>query len=90
MFLKNSRYRGLPTVQARDRSGRTVTAVKLRRLPATTGDDTVVGAADRLDILAEARHGDATRYWHIADANTELEAAELTRRPGRAIKAPSR
>lgn len=90
MFLKNSRYNGLPTVQARDRSGRKVTAVTLRRLPATTGDDAVVGAADRLDILAEARYGDATRYWHVADANTELEAAELTRRPGRAIKVPSR
>jgi DNA-binding transcriptional regulator/RsmH inhibitor MraZ len=90
MFLKNSRYFGLPTVQVTDRNGRAVTAVKLRRLPAAAGDDMVVGAADRLDILAETRYGDATRYWHIADANTELEAGELTRRPGRAIKVPSR
>ncbi|HEX6829702.1 MAG TPA: hypothetical protein VF104_12075 [Burkholderiales bacterium] len=90
MFLKNSRYYGLPTVLATDRGGRGVTAVKLRRLPATAGDGMVTGAADRLDILADARYGDATRYWHIADGNAELEAGELTRRPGRAIKVPPR
>lgn len=46
-------------------------------------------AHDQLDALSEARYGgDATRYWHIADANSELEAAELTREPGRVIDLP--
>ncbi len=90
MFLKNSRYYGLPTVPAKDRQGRDVTAVKLRRLPATEGEYITVGAADRLDIFADKRYRDATRYWHIADANNELEAGELTRKPGRVIKVPSR
>jgi nucleoid-associated protein YgaU len=42
---------------------------------------------DRLDITARRRYGDATRYWHVADANAELEAVELDR-PGRVIQAP--
>lgn len=90
MFLKNSRYAGLPTVTVRDARGRDVQAVKLRRLPPTPGDPTVVTATDQLDVMADARYGDATRGWHVADANSELEAAELTRRPGRTIRVPRR
>jgi hypothetical protein len=90
MFLKNSRYFGLATVTAKDVKGRHVTAVKLRRLPVTTAMPTSVQPHDQLDIMADARYRDATRYWHIADANSELEAAELTRTPGRVIKVPER
>ena len=39
MFLKNSRYHGRPTETVTDRQGREVTIVKLRRLPATAGDE---------------------------------------------------
>jgi nucleoid-associated protein YgaU len=88
MFLKNSRYAGLPTVTARDRSGREVEAVTLRRLPAADGDPVTVAAHDKLDAMSEARYGDATRYWHIADANSELEAGDLVREPGRVIAVP--
>jgi len=90
MFLKNSRYYGLPTVAAKDRNGRDVTAVKLRRLPATPGDDYAVTSSDRVDIIADARYSDATRYWHVADANSELEAEELTQQVGRVIEVPPR
>jgi len=90
MFLKNSRYYGLPTVAARDRNGRDVTAVKLRRLPETPGDDYAVRSSDRVDIIANARYSDATRYWHVADANSELEAEELTQQVGRVVKVPPR
>jgi hypothetical protein len=89
MFLKNSRYAGLSTVIARDRSGREVTAVKLRRLPPTDGDAVVVQGHDRLDLMSENRYRDATRYWHVADANTELEANSLAA-TGRLIKVPPR
>jgi len=88
MFLKNSRYFGLPTVVARDRGGREVVAVKLRRLPAVAGDARTVQGHDRLDVMSDAGYRDATRYWHIADANTELEAEELTRTAGRIIAVP--
>lgn len=89
MFLKNSRYANLPTVAVPNPHGEgQVAMVKLRRLPATRGEPHNVRAPDQLDAMAEARYGDATRYWHIADANTEIEAAELTRRPGRVIDVP--
>ena len=68
MFLKNSRYSGLPTVTAKDRSGADIAAVKLRPLPVVSGDEVSVKSHDQLDVISEQRYADATRYWHIADA----------------------
>lgn len=90
MFLSNSRYYNLETVETTDRHGRPVKAVKLRRLPATDGTAVAVKGSDRLDGMSETRYRDATRYWHIADANTELEANALVRRAGRKIRVPER
>jgi nucleoid-associated protein YgaU len=88
MFSDRSRYRAVPTVEARTPDGRAVAALKLRRLPAATGKTVAVKEGDRLDLLARSRLGDATAYWRIADANTELEARDLETPPGRAIVAP--
>lgn len=89
MFLKNSRYAAVPTVAVRNPHGAgDVAMVKLRPLPLTPGDPVEVRAHEQLDAMSEAGWADATRYWHVADANTELEAAELTRRPGRVIAVP--
>lgn len=88
MFLKNSRYFGLPTVMTRNRAGAEVAAVKLRPLPGTAGDQVSVQAHDQLDAMSEQRYADATRYWHIADANTELEARRLQQVAGRPIAVP--
>ena len=92
MFLKNSRYSGLPTVAARGpRSDGSIALVKLRSLPDMSGDPTAIRGHDQLDAMSETRYaGDPTRYWHIADANSELEAAELTRTVGRVIDVPKR
>lgn len=90
MFLKNSRYFGLPTTVITDRLGRVIAAVKLRRLPQTAGSAHVVQGPDKLDVLADRTYKDATQYWHIADANTELAAGELTRVPGRVIQMPDK
>jgi hypothetical protein len=38
--------------------------------------------------MAERKYADATGFWHIADANTELEAAALTAEAGRRILVP--
>jgi hypothetical protein len=38
--------------------------------------------------MAEQRWRDATRYWHIADANSALRAGELTAQPGTTIQVP--
>jgi hypothetical protein len=91
MFLKNSRYAAQPTVTSwGPRSDGSIGVVKLRPLPDTPGDPTAVLAHDQLDAMSETLYtGDATRYWHIADANSELEAAELTRTTGRVIDVPS-
>ena len=89
MFLKNSRYADLPTVAVPNPHGEGLVAmVKLRRLPSPAGEPRAVKATEQLDAIAESAYADATRYWHIADANTEIEAVELTRRPGRVIQAP--
>jgi nucleoid-associated protein YgaU len=90
MFVKNSRYFGLPTTTARDGADRDVAAVKLRALPVTMGDTYVVKNHDRLDVMAEERYGDATRYWVVADANTELEVGALTATAQRPIRVPPR
>jgi nucleoid-associated protein YgaU len=89
MFLKNSRYFGLPTVTTTDRAGGEVAAVKLRTLPSISGDPVTVRAHDQLDAMSEQRYADATRYWHIADANTELEAASVLKPVGRPINVPA-
>ena len=88
MFLKNSRYYGIETVAAKDRSGRMVTAVKLRKPEAANGEPVTVSEGYQLDVTSERNYKDPTRYWHIADANTELEANELVRKPGRIIQVP--
>lgn len=90
MFLENSRYYKLKTVDAKARDGRGVKAVTLRILPCETGEGYVVTQYDRLDILAHRSYKDATSSWHIADANTELEANDLTREAGRKIVIPDK
>ncbi len=88
MFLDNSRYVAVEQEEVPLRDGRTVSAVKLRRLPLPGAEPTAVKGNDRLDILAERRYEDPTRFWHIADANTELLAGRLTASPTRVIKVP--
>jgi hypothetical protein len=90
MFLKNSRYYGLDAAETTDRHGRAVKAVKRRKLPSTTGNSYSVQGPDKLDVTAESKYADGTTFWHIADANTELEANELTRVAGRVIKVPEK
>jgi len=77
MFLKNSRYANTPQVQLTLADGTQTAAVQLRTIPATPGDPTPITAKDRLDVMAQRSYGDATRYWHIADANTALDSNRL-------------
>jgi len=88
MFLENSRYYGQATVETITADGRTVRALKLRSLPAEEGSSRTVQEHDRLDTLAQDRYGDATKFWHIADANTELQANDLTAEPGATLNLP--
>ena len=77
MFLSNSRYAKTPQVAITLSDGTPGLAVQLRILPQTEGDDTTVTTGDRLDLIADREYSDGTRFWHIADANTELEANNL-------------
>lgn len=55
-----------------------------------SGTATSVGSGEQLDVMSERRYRDATRYWHIADANSELEAGALVTVDGRVIDVPER
>ncbi len=79
MFLESSRYFNVKTVEAETERGRKVKVVMLRRLPYVSGTSTIVKGNDRLDVMAQRKYSDATRFWHIADANTELEANNLVK-----------
>ena len=88
MFLDNSRYARVETTEAKTESGSTVVALKLRRLPPVTGDPHTVQSGERLDVIADSQYGDATRFWHIADANTDLDSRTLTDTVGETILVP--
>ena len=77
MFDANSRYIKSPIVEVEAAKGKKVNAVKLRRLPYAPGNLTEIKGTDRLDIMAHRRYKDGTKFWHLADANTELEANDL-------------
>jgi hypothetical protein len=90
MFLENSRYARQPTADVTTPDGRTVTALTLRPLPAVTGAPHPVVDHDRLDLLAFDTYSDGTRFWHVADANTALDASrELVARTGDTLNLPA-
>jgi hypothetical protein len=88
MFGNNSRYKDLPLVTVTDDEGDSVAAVKLRLSGQPLSRPAMVTQGDQLDVISQRRFKDATRYWHIADANTELEANSLTSEAGRMIQTP--
>jgi hypothetical protein len=88
MFLENSRYHKVDTVVTRTRDGRSVCALKLRQLPARTGEPYTVKGGDKLDVLAYEQYADGTKFWHIADANTALEASKLVAETGAVLIKP--
>lgn len=88
MFLESSRYFNQKTADTVTKRGRHEKAVKLRRLPVVGSKSIIVKGDHQLDIIAHRQYGDATRFWHIADANTELEAQQLLATTGRVINIP--
>ncbi len=90
MFGKNSRYKDLPVVNVSDDDGESVAALTLRVLGQPLSCPAMVTQGDQLDVISQRRFKDATRYWHIADANTELEANSLTKEAGQMIQTPDK
>jgi len=87
MFLKTSRYHKLKVVETGPKA---VKAVTLRRLPPTEGSALTVKGNHRLDIIAQRHYKDPTKFWHIADANSELQANDLVEETGRTIAVPEK
>lgn len=89
MFLETSRYFRQNQVDAVSQDGSKVKAISLRRLPVIGGDAREIKDSDRLDTMAQRQYQNATWFWHIADANTELEANQLVAQPIRIISLPN-
>ena len=88
MFLANSRYVKVATIETTTSTGETVVALKLRRLTPVTGEPQTVMSGDRLDLIAHARTGDATQFWHVADANSALDGRTLVETAGDTLLVP--
>lgn len=88
MFLPNSRYAKVATVTTQLATGEQVVALKLRRLAPAAGEPRTVVAGDRLDLIAHGSSGDATQFWHVADANSALDSRELTATAGDTLVVP--
>jgi hypothetical protein len=100
MFKDSSRYAKQPTVEVELENGRNATAITLRRLPPTIGLPAEVKGNDRLDVIALRKYKDSTKFWHVADANSELQANDLVKteppenplapQPARTIQVPEK
>jgi len=88
MFLANSRYAKVATVETVTSTGEQVVALKLRKLTPVEGEPQMVQAGDRLDLFAQARVGDATQFWQVADANTALDGRTLVETVGDTLNLP--
>jgi hypothetical protein len=88
MFLANSRYAKVATVATNTSTGEQVIALKLRRLTPVSGEPQTVVSGDRLDLIAQARYGDATQFWHATDANSALDGRTLVEQPGDTLNVP--
>ena len=88
MFLANSRYANVATVETTTSTGETVVALKLRRLTPVAGTPHFVEQDERLDLHAFAINPDGTQGWHVADANTALDGRTLVATPGDTLNLP--
>jgi phage baseplate assembly protein W len=88
VFRASSRYHNQKIINVIDQQGREIPALSLRRIPSIEGKNMIVRAGDRLDIISQQLYNDPTKFWHIADANTELDSTSLTATAGQAIKVP--
>jgi hypothetical protein len=88
MFLPNSRYAKVATVTTRLATGEEAVALKLRKLAPASGALRSVQSGDRLDLIAQDSAGDATQFWHVADANSALDPRDLTATAGDTLAVP--
>lgn len=88
MFLESSRYYKEKVKTVMYRNGDPVIAAGLRILSSPAGVPFQIKGNHRLDILSHTLYKDSSLFWHIADANTELEAHTLVEEAGMVINVP--
>lgn len=88
MFRDGSRYARTPVDTVTTARGRQVAAIRLRRLPDPPADPYTVKQDERLDLIAQRAFDDGTRFWHVADANSALEARTLVARVLGTVRVP--
>jgi hypothetical protein len=89
-FPSDSRYHGIPVLEARTPDGRIVRYVGRRFLPrgsahAQVAQHTVAGG-DRLDTIAATRLGNPELFWRVCDANDAVRPSDLVAKPGRRLR----
>jgi hypothetical protein len=88
MILKGSRYEKVGVYTAVDGLGRNVAALKIRFIPLTPAGYLHTFTDDeRLDLLAYKFYGNPEKFWLIADANSDMDPADLLK-PGRQLLIP--
>jgi nucleoid-associated protein YgaU len=88
MIFKGSRYERVGMYSVTTADGRTVTALRIRFIPATPAGFLHTFTADeRLDLLAFTYYRNPEKFWLIADANGEVDPEDLLD-PGRALRIP--
>ncbi|MEM9446422.1 MAG: hypothetical protein AAGA18_13845 [Verrucomicrobiota bacterium] len=88
MFLDSSRYAKVDIVQTTNKVDQSVSAIKLRKLPKPSSQPVAFTQEERLDTLAQKHFNDSSKFWHIADANSELVANKLVEDSNNSIKIP--
>ena len=87
MIFKGSRYQNVGGYKV-NLNGREVSALKIRYIPSTpAGFYHTFTADERLDILWYRFYRNPEKFWLIADANTEMDPADLLE-PGRQLLIP--
>lgn len=88
MILKGSRYENVGVYQASDALGRNFGVLKIRFIPLTPAGYLHTFTSDeRLDLLAYKFYGNPEKFWLIADANPDMDPADLLE-PGRQLLIP--
>ena len=87
-FRKSSRYYNQKIITITNKQGQKVPALSLRIIPLTKGKKQIVKQIDRLDIISQQEYNDPTKFWYIADANTELDATKLVSKKIQTIVVP--
>ena len=89
-FPPTSRYAALATAVYKAPDGTEIVYLSRRIVPQPDSFALlhfhVVAQSERLDNIAAAELGDPEQYWRICDANRAIRPAELTERPGRALR----